>query len=38
MFKPFELEKNYQQAEKYVKDAFNFWLDVAIDTIKMLKK
>ena len=37
LFKPFELDKNYQQAEKYIKDAYHFWLDVAIDTIKMFK-
>jgi len=36
-FKSFDLDKSYQQAEKYVKDAYHFWLDVAIDTIKMLK-
>ena len=36
-FKPFDLDKSYQQIEKYAKDAYHFWLDVAIDTIKMLK-
>lgn len=36
-FKPFDLDKNYQQVEKYIKDAYHFWLDVAIDTIKMFK-
>ena len=32
-----QVEKHYQQVEKYVKDAYQFWLDVAIDTLKMLK-
>ena len=36
-FKPFELDRTYQQTEKAIKDAYHFWLDVAIDTIKMLK-
>jgi len=36
-FKPIELSKTYQQTEKAVKDAYHFWLDVTIDTIKMLK-
>lgn len=36
-FYPFDLDKTYQAAEKYVKDAFNFWADVVIDTLKQYK-
>jgi len=36
-FKPIELNRTYQQTEKAIKDAYHFWLDVTIDTIKMLK-
>ena len=36
-FKPLELNKTYQQTEKAIKDAYHCWLDVTIDTIKMLK-
>jgi hypothetical protein len=36
-FKPIELNKTYQQTEKYLKDAYNFWLDVLADTIKTYK-
>ena len=36
-FKPFELDRTYQQTEKAIKDAYHFWLDVAIDPNKKLK-
>jgi hypothetical protein len=36
-FKPFELDKTYQQIEGYAKQAFNFWADVVIDTLKQIK-
>ena len=36
-FKPFELNKTYQQVEGWAKAAYDFWLDVAIDTVKMMK-
>jgi hypothetical protein len=36
-FKPFELDRNYQQAEKTIKGAYNFWVDVVADTLKLLK-
>jgi hypothetical protein len=35
--KPIELNKTYQQVEGYAKQAFNFWLDVIADTLKMYK-
>ena len=35
--KPFELDRTYQQVEGYTKQAFNFWLDIIADTIKMYK-
>lgn len=35
--KPLELNKTYQQVEGWVKAAYDFWIDVAIDTIKMYK-
>ena len=35
--KPLELNKTYQQIESYIKQARDFWIDIAIDTIKMYK-
>jgi len=35
--KPLELNKTYQQIEGYIKQARDFWIDIAIDTIKMYK-
>jgi hypothetical protein len=35
--KPLELNKTYQQIEGYIKQAYDFWIDIAIDTIKMYK-
>jgi|APFre7841882654_1041346.scaffolds.fasta_scaffold414399_1 hypothetical protein len=35
--KPIELSKTYQQTEKYLKDAYNFWVDVVVDTLKLYK-
>ena len=37
IFKPLELNKTYQQVEGYAKQAYDFWLDIVIDTIKMYK-
>ena len=37
IFKPIELNKTYQQAEKAIKDAYDFWIGVAIDTFKLYK-
>ena len=36
-FKPIELNKTYQQTEKVIKDAYDFWIGVAIDTFKLYK-
>lgn len=35
---PFDLDQAYQTAQKYTKDAYNFWLDILIDTVKTFKK
>jgi hypothetical protein len=35
--KPIELNKTYQQVEGWAKQAFDFWADVVIDTIKLYK-
>lgn len=37
-FYPLDLDQAYQTAEKYAKDAYNFWLDIVVDTLKMYKK
>ena len=36
-FKPIELNRTYQQTEKAIKDAYDFWIGVAIDTFTMYK-
>jgi len=35
--KPFELTKTFQQVESWTKQISDFWLDIAIDTIKLYK-
>jgi len=36
-FKPIELNRAYQQTEKAIKDAYDFWLGVISDTFKLYK-
>jgi hypothetical protein len=36
-FKPLELNRSYQQAEKAMKDAYDFWIGVIADTFRMYK-
>jgi len=37
IFKPIELNKTYQQVEGHLKSAYDFWLDVVVDTLKLYK-